>query len=1653
MNLSRLICLSTLLVLLIGCGNSSDDVSSNEELAGDISSQDLPSKPFDLEKQKEAYRLTAFKVLAIGESPYDNGPALAVTFSVPLDLSSDIQSFFSVFDAKNQNVEGAWVVNSTRTRAFFQFIEPGETYVVSVERSISSINQQTLAQQSSQKVKVAQLQDRVKFSNKGQILPSKLTRGLPVESVNIQQVDINFHRVYQQELPKIIGERLNGYSYYVREIPEYSELAYTARFKLDYAKNKQRTTILPIHRIKELQQPGLYIAVMKPAGEYPYDHEITSFYLSDLALQVAQYDGETGNQTHVQAMTIEDGVPLEKVELKVVGRKGNIIASGETDKLGGHRFENIDDDAVILAQNASNFAVISLSSAALDLSEQLSLTRKQQSHELFLYGPRDLYRPGETVHINGILRDHDGNQTPSTPLEAKLLRPDGRVAASFSWMAQTSGFYQKQLAIAKNDPTGLWTLSVSHPGHSKFEYQFSVEEFLPETMKLLLKSDNKAFENTQADIKVSGQGDYLYGAPAANNRISASMTVKPNHYPLEAFKDFYFGTVANSESSKQVELDDKKLTKEGAVDWLLPNLWQSKNSPTEIVFEASLFESGGRPVTRRFRQNIWPGNYQIGLRPLNTDKFVKPFESAEFELINSDNAAQLAPLGELEISLIREDTSYYWRERGNGWDYGRSERNTQVYSRMVNPTANRLTIDVPVEYGRYRIEIKDSNGKLKNSFAFFAGWDWDDSGEGSIAGARPDRIRINYDKESYQPGDIAKVQLTSPHLGQAIVRVESNGILWQKHIELTTLEQIVEIPVGDSWTRHDLYVTAMVISPSVSASNANNGLAQLPKRALGIQALALDRNNSRFGIDIVAPEKVEPEQTISINVKLSDPTQLIDPITNERKQGWVTVAAVDTGVLSLSGYDSPDPFNWFYGQRAYHGQLRDSFSQLIKDQAGRLGVQRFGGDADLTRGGEQPATDVQIVSLFSELVEFDEKGSAKIDLDLPNFNGELRLMAVAFSDNQFANAESTMKIRAPIIANLSSPRFLAKLDKTSLALDLQNMSGEAQVITSQLSISGAISAEPLTEKIRLADGERTLYKIPISATAIGEGLVDLKLNNEDASLAFDRQWKVNVRAAYPAEFIRERKVIKKGQAGFSLSKEKIAPYDALSLQAKLTMSSKPPLDVAGHLQGLLQYPYGCLEQTSSRAWPLVTYQSLSEGVNLNAKANKILLDKQRHINAAIQRINGMQKSNGSFGLWNNQSDEEHWLTVYALEFLLQAKQSGYSVPQTVLNKGLKRLKSYVGSVHTSYAERRHYSQNAKHYGLAFRAYAAYLLSSRGQLTLSELRTIDNKYASYSESGLPLAHLAAAYEKLGDTNSALEHWKKAVEFNQYSNRYMGDYGSQLRDIAWVMKLASGSQLELHSKNISYQDLIFKVNDQLIAKQWFSTQERFAIYQLALALDKNAGSDWVASITSGNETLSVKNKKSYSQRLTAEMFDLKSSVTLLQGETLFVDLQMVGYPLQAPKQVSEGIASRKKYYDVNGRPISLDSVKSGDYVLTRVDIVSDKRVPDALMVDLLPAGFELENPGLEFSRDISEIKIDGTYVYEWHYQSDIKHKEYRDDRFVAAVALQSRQSSVVFYLMRAVTPGVYQVPPTQVEDMYRPYLRSLSAPVAPVTVLER
>jgi hypothetical protein len=343
-----------------------------------------------------------------------------------------------------------------------------------------------------------------------------------------------------------------------------------------------------------------------------------------------------------------------------------------------------------------------------------------------------------------------------------------------------------------------------------------------------------------------------------------------------------------------------------------------------------------------------------------------------------------------------------------------------------------------------------------------------------------------------------------------------------------------------------------------------------------------------------------------------------------------------------------------------------------------------------------------------------------------------------------------------------------------------------------------------------------------------------------------------------------------------------------------------------------------------------------------------------------------------------------------------------------------------------------------------------VLAQRQQIRLSDLRQLFDRHHAQAKSPLPLAQLALALELAGDVPRSQQAWQQALAIKPRAKGYAGDYGSEVRDLALTLVLANDSQLA--------QDpwrSIYTLRDQLVQRRWLSTQEQFALYRLAKAFSSQPIVAWKLQVKTAEQQALIHVKQAWHNHWQAESIPQQLNLKNISSVPLFVEARVQGFPAQPPEPLEQGIRVSRQFYNRQGLEVDLNQVTSGELLLVHLEVqsISDDTIPEALLVDLLPAGFELENPNLVTSVKLSEFSLQGKAVDEWQAMTPINHREYRDDRFVAALPLYRDQVSHLFYLVRAVTPGMYRLPPTQVEDMYRPDIRVIGESPASVTVLPK
>ncbi|MCX4063363.1 alpha-2-macroglobulin [Pseudomonas sp. S1Bt30] len=1609
--------LACALALLSAC-DSSDKPAAPTAPAAATSTAPKPVKAaVDVAALKQRYAGRELSVVDVSEVQLDGASTLSVSFSIPLDPEQKFADKLHLVDSKSGKVDGAWELSDNLMELRLRHLEPQRKLVLTVDAGVKAVNDNKLAAEYSARLETRDLQATVGFASRGTLLPTRLAEGLPVIALNVDKIDVEFFRIKPESLPSFLaqwGRNTSLQSYESRELLPMADLVYGGRFDLNPARNTRETLLLPIAGLKQLQQPGVYLAVMRASGTYNYSQPATLFTLSDIGLSVHRYS----NRLDVFTQALEGGKALNDVDLEVLDADGRVLAQGKTEK-GGHAQLPLPKKAqVLLAKQGEQTSLLRLDSAALDLAEFDIGGQPSHPLQFFVFGPRDLYRPGETVLLNALLRDKDGNAVKPQPVSVEVRRPDEQVSRKFVWDADASGLYQYALQLAGEAPTGRWQL-VFDLGDGKPQlYEFLVEDFLPERLALELKgSDTPLSPADSPQIQLTGR--YLYGAPASGNRISGQVYVRPLREAVKSLPGYEFGSVTEEDLSQDFEIDESVLDAKGHEVLSMESKWAEAKSPLQLIVQASLHESGGRPITRRLVQPIWPAKQLPGLRGLFDGKETNGDGPAEFEVLLANQEGQKLAAPNLKVRLVRERRDYYWNySDSDGWSYHYNEKFLNLDEQTLNIKAgDTAKVSFQVEWGPYRVEVEDPQTGLVSSLRFWAGYQAQDNTEGGAV--RPDQVKLALDKPAYGDGDTANITVTPPAAGKGYLLVESaEGPLWWQEIDVPAEGKSFAVKLDPKWSRHDLYVSALVIRPGERKANIT------PKRAVGLLHLPLDRTQRKLGVTLTAPEKMRPKQPLKVKVAARNADGSVP------KQVHVLVAAVDVGILNITEYPTPDPYASLFGRKAYGVDQFDIYGQLIEAGQGRLASLAFGGDAALAKGGKRPDTSVTIVALQSAPVTLNDKGEGEVSVNIPDFNGELRLMAQAWSDDRYGMAEARTVIAAPLVAELSAPRFLAGGDQTTLALDLSNLSGKAQKLDVQLSAEGQLElVNAGAQSVELKQGQRTTLRIPVKAWGgLGQGKLKVTVNGLDLPgeqlPPFSREWTLGVRPAYPALLKHYRAVLK--NEPWSLPVGTLDQFDASGREALLSLSSRPPLNLGAQISALKAYPYGCLEQTASGLYPsLYADDALLKRLGVKGEPDA---ERKRKIELGIERLLGMQRYNGSFGLWGADGEEEYWLTAYVTDFLLRARDQGFAVPAEALKKASERLLRYVQERNLIDVD---YSDNADHTRFAVQAYAGMVLARSQQAPLGALRSIFER-RSDARSGLPLVQLAIALQKMGDQPRADQALLAGLAAQRNTKEWLADYGSPLRDQAMILALLEENDLAKGKR----EERLFTLSDQLAASPYLSTQERNSLFLAGRLGFAQPEANWQVSLTGSGGEHELNNQQ---PTLALEGKLLSGDLALSnQGDTpVYQQLTLSGYPQVPPTAGGDNLSIRREYLGMNGQPLNLRNLNSGDLVLVHVAVSAKQRVPDALVVDLLPAGLELENQNL--AQSAASLENASSQVKEWResmQNASLKHQEFRDDRYVAALNLDSDVTTHLLYLARAVTPGTYRVPPPQVESMYRP-----------------
>ena len=1528
--------------------------------------------PETLMRMREQF---GFRLLSHDVEALTAAPRICARFSEDLSGARDYAPFV-------QSTISGLAVEAEGAQLCISGVSYGENYSLVLRAGLPAVSGDTLVRDVPLEVYVRDRTPRVAFPGRGYVLPASGPRALPVETVNAERLDLRLLRVSDRNIVTAIrrGEFNRSLDAWdgARFEQMLAEPVWQGSARLESTLNRATTSRLPLDEAGPLD-PGVYVLRTEVPGTDSYDvpPAMQWFMVSDLGLTTL-----TGNDgLHVVVQRLSDGQPAEGLRVALLARSNRVLGEATSDAQGHVRFGDAltrgtgaSAPVMVLVESGDDMAILSLDTPEFDLSDRGVEGRAPAGPvDLFLTTDRGAYRAGEVIHVTALARDHRAQAMHGLPMIARLMRPDGVEYSRIISQREHAGGHVFALPLGGDVPRGVWRVEMlSDPDAEPLATRtVLVEDFLPERVDFDLALSEAGPVDLASPPLLAIEARHLFGAPAAGLSLEGSVTLR-TVAQLDGWQGYRFGRHDQRVDPQRRMLPRGLMTDpEGALQTALPlDRLVMEARPYELGITATLIDGASRPVERSLTRPVRTESPVIGIRPRFEDTLPENSE-AEFDLVlvGPDGAAME---GTLRWEVSKVTTRFQWFSQDGRWAWEPVTERSRVAEGAVTLADGPAALSVPVDWGQHELRVtREGAGFASASMPFAAGWY-------AVETARdtPDMLALSLDADRYAPGDVARLRILPEGNGMALVSVLSDRVIESRLVALEG-ETVLDLPVTEDWGA-GAYVTASLIRPSDSAEH-------LPARALGLAHAAIDPGPRALEAVLSVPPEAAPRERLEVTLAVPEGTQ---------GPAYATLAAVDLGVLTLTGFEPPDPRGYFFGQRRLGVAIRDIYGRLIDARAGAMGDVRSGGDAMApVRAGPAPAED--LLAFFTGPVAL-ESGRAELGFDLPAFNGTVRLMAVVWSDEGVGQASADVLVRDPVVVQPSLPRFMVPGDTSRMRLELTHATGPAGEMA--LSLKGhGLGAVPAS--VTLEDGGRAVLDIELAPSEPGKHVYSVALTTPEGRV-LTRDLRLSVMHTDP-EIARSSQFTLAPGAQFRFTADAL---DGLRPgTARATLVAGAGLDMPGLIARLGGYPYGCTEQIASSIQPLLLASSAVAELGLMTDA-----EARARVQAAIDQILTRQGRTGSFGLWG-AGGYDLWLDAYITDVLLRAEAQGAALPDHALRMALNNLRNEVATAGELFG------------GVGGYAYALHVLARAGEAAIGDLRYYADTLPERFDTPLSAAQLGAALAAYGDQRRADAMFTRArALIGEPDDGLRADFGTALRDQAGLLALA----VEAGSGAVDRVQLAGMLAARAPADQ-LSPQEAAWALRAAMAMGAEA------------------------QGLTRDGAPVMGNVMALYegapvvignrgAREVTVTLSAFGVPEVPLPAQGVGYTITRSLYSVEGEEIDPARIRVGDRVVSVLEVRPDRGVSGGrLMIDdALPAGFEIDNANLLRGGDIRAL--DWLSVHDWAEMT-----EARSERFLAAVDWTSDAPLRLAYIARAVSPGSFHHPAAKVEDMYRPTNRALSA----------
>lgn len=1576
-----------------------------------------------------------------------------VRFSDPLLENQNLSGLVEIRGA--EKVRTAISTNELRVYPPSRLI--GSDYNLFISESVKNCEGYKMGEDQLLPINFEAIKPSVRLVGKGTILPSSNGMVVPFEAVNLKAVDVRIIKIYENNITQFFQNNNYGDN---RELKRVGRLIRKKTIRLDQEKpldfGRWNRFNLDLSEYISVDKGAIYrveIGFRKHHSTYPcevdediemdesdwdehddaeedkwgfvsdrwgYDYYTNDYfsgydyYKREDPCSYSYYRGKSvvknifssdlgvlaksGNNGEVMVVVtdIVTAKPKAGVNVTIYDYQQQKLATLKTDGNGIATSERLKKTPFfIIADDGKDKGYLRVDNgSSLSVSRfDVSGASVKQGLKGFIYGERGVWRPGDTLFLSFILEDREKMLPDNHPVIFELFNPSGQLVERKVKNNSLNGFYDFTTPTLNDAPTGNWAAKVT-VGGAVFHKSLKIETIKPNRLKVKLNIADEILSKRSRFLNADLKVNWLHGAPAKNLKADINVRFVQSTTAFDKFKEYIFDDPVKRYYTEETKVFEGKLNERGEAKINTP-IRQQNNAPgmLKAVFTTRAFERGGDFSADQFSIPYAPYENFIGVKSPKLSRYgsLETDTTYAFEVASVDEFGNPVQSNNLEVTVYRIEWRWWW-ERGtdNLANYiSRSNvRPVQTHTIKTNSAGKgkaRLRIGKH-DWGRYLIRVSDNNGGHSTGMMVYFDWPSWMSRAGRATPDGANMLSFAADKENYIVGEKAKISFPSSEGGQALISIEDGSSVKDAFwIATKKGETNLELPITADLAPN-CYVHITLLQPHSQTEN------DAPIRMYGVVPILVEDPETILKPEISMPDELSPESTFSMKVKESNGK----PMT-------YTIAVVDEGLLDLTRFKTPAPWNHFYSREALGVKTWDVFDHVIGAYGAKVeNLLTIGGDEDLNPGGEEA---IRFKPMVRFLGPFYLKGgkTAEHKISMPNYIGSVRAMVVAGHDFAYGNAEKTVPVKKPLMTLATLPRVLGPGEKVKLPVTIFAMDKKVKDVKVAVKTNDLFTVEgSKTQNIRFeTEGDEVVTFDLNVADRIGVGKVEIIATGGGEKSTYEIE--LDVRSPNLPTTIVEDQVLEKGENGEFIMD---LPGMRGTNSASIEVSAIPPINLEKRLGYLIRYPHGCLEQTTSGAFPQLF---LEDVINVTPEQKLKIKD---NINAALNKIRRHQLNSGGFAYWVGGRTANDWSSTYAGHFILEAEKRGYNLPFGLKNKW----------VNYQQAEARQWrDDNQWRNSSLAQAYRLYTLALAGEPELSAM----NRLREHS-SLTPAAawRLAAAYQIIGKGNVAQQLVSgKATSVKPYSELSYS-FGTAERDQAMIVET-----LTLMNQKKKAADLVKQLAEKLNSNQWMSTQTTaFSLKAIADFAKNDKGNQVKYSYTyNGKKATQTSDKPvDLKELLVSEnQKQVKVMINNESGGVLFTKLVATGTPktgqeVDAQRDLNISVV----YKDMNGNYLSVNQLDQGTDFIAEVT-VSNPGIKgyyrEMVLTQIFPSGWEIHNSRM----DISSTSSGGDY---FNYQ------DIRDDRVYTYFDLPRNKSKTFVVQLHAAYVGDYYLPAVRSEAMY-------------------